>query len=439
MFFPFNKKIGSRQTPHGSNENDGTDLSVPRQRGRPRKNPIDKATATAAATAPIRLPKHPPSFVGGLPSNIPAGIDIEMTAASATATAPAPATAPARLPSTLTDATASQISVNSRIRIPEHQAIYDRLFGFIVHSAVPNILLYGEAGCGKKTIVSWFLNTIYNNDTAAIVDDISKVEPRKLDASKVLIADCIINNGIDFVRNDIQFFSKANTIHESKRAGQFKTVVMYNAEHLTADAQTALRRSIEIFSSTTRFIMVVRNPEKLIAPILSRFCDIYVPLPTFNGERMSFYRMKKERRAIIPREIETERRRELLEIIERFNDEIESKKKQAEEGTKVVKVKRPRGRPKKAEGGGSEHELPAASPPPLQSPTSDNVSCLVYASRLYELGYSASDVIQLIDHFITDEDKSAQLRLKYDILRCHIYNERAHIAFLLYYILMRNE
>jgi hypothetical protein len=50
-----------------------------------------------------------------------------------------------------------------------------------------------------------------------------------------------------------------------------------NAHHLTADAQSALRRCIEQFSYNTRFFIVVENKNKLLTPILSRFCDIYVP------------------------------------------------------------------------------------------------------------------------------------------------------------------
>jgi hypothetical protein len=53
--------------------------------------------------------------------------------------------------------------------------------------------------------------------------------------------------------------------------------VMYNADELTIDAQSALRRCIELFSHTTRFFIVVENKHKLLKPILSRFCEIYVP------------------------------------------------------------------------------------------------------------------------------------------------------------------
>jgi hypothetical protein len=52
---------------------------------------------------------------------------------------------------------------------------------------------------------------------------------------------------------------------------------MYNADELTIDAQSALRRCIELFSHTTRFFIVVENKHKLLKPILSRFCEIYIP------------------------------------------------------------------------------------------------------------------------------------------------------------------
>jgi hypothetical protein len=46
---------------------------------------------------------------------------------------------------------------------------------------------------------------------------------------------------------------------------------------LTIDAQSALRRCIELFSNNTRFFIIVENKHKLLNPILSRFCEIYVP------------------------------------------------------------------------------------------------------------------------------------------------------------------
>ena len=60
----------------------------------------------------------------------------------------------------------------------------------------------------------------------------------------------------------------------------FKSIVLLNADKLTIDAQSALRRCIELFSHTTRFFIIVEDKYKLLKPILSRFCEMYIPEPT---------------------------------------------------------------------------------------------------------------------------------------------------------------
>ena len=55
-----------------------------------------------------------------------------------------------------------------------------------------------------------------------------------------------------------------------------KSIILYNAELLTIDAQSALRRCIELFSKSTRFFLVVQNKAKLLKPILSDF-HLFVP------------------------------------------------------------------------------------------------------------------------------------------------------------------
>ena len=67
-----------------------------------------------------------------------------------------------------------------------------------------------------------------------------------------------------------------------------KSIILLN-ENLTVDAQSALRRCIELFSSNTRFFMIVNNKNKLLKPILSRFCEIYVNNPFINNELVNLY------------------------------------------------------------------------------------------------------------------------------------------------------
>ena len=64
---------------------------------------------------------------------------------------------------------------------------------------------------------------------------------------------------------------------------------MTNADKLTIDAQSALRRCIELFSHTTRFFIIVEDKYKLLKPILSRFSEIYIPYPTYNKFPINLY------------------------------------------------------------------------------------------------------------------------------------------------------
>ena len=144
--------------------------------------------------------------------------------------------------------------------IKNHETIYDRLKHFHSTKRIPHIIFYGESGSGKMTIAFNFIKTIYSNDEKSI-------------CSNVMFVNCAHGKGIKFIREEIKFFAKTN----SQASIHFKTVVLLNADHLTIDAQSALRRCIEQFSLNTRFFIIIENKYRLMMPILSRFCEIYVP------------------------------------------------------------------------------------------------------------------------------------------------------------------
>jgi DNA polymerase III delta prime subunit len=96
-----------------------------------------------------------------------------------------------------------------------------------------------------------------------------------------MFVNCAHGKGIKFIREELKFFAKTNIRqinNEKENDGVlFKTIILLNADYLTIDAQSALRRCIELFSHNTRFFIIVENKNKLLNPILSRFCEIYVP------------------------------------------------------------------------------------------------------------------------------------------------------------------
>jgi DNA polymerase III delta prime subunit len=123
---------------------------------------------------------------------------------------------------------------------------------------LPNLLLYGNNLIGKKTLLEQLLLYIYKN--------YKNIE------NNTLIPNCSLGKGnIKFIRDNLRFF--ANTIIH-KNITNFKSIVLLNADSLTLDAQSALRRSIEIYSNT-KFFIVTANKSKIIRPILSRFCEIF--------------------------------------------------------------------------------------------------------------------------------------------------------------------
>ena len=155
-----------------------------------------------------------------------------------------------------------------------HKKIYDKLDYFHESNKIPHLIFHGSSGSGKRTIVDKFLNKIYNNDKQKL-------------KTNVMYVNCAHGKGIKFIREELKFFAKTN-IHMNNGV-IFKTIVLLNADHLTIDAQSALRRCIELFSYNTRFFIIVENKHKLLNPILSRFCEIYVPEHIEDGKLVNLH------------------------------------------------------------------------------------------------------------------------------------------------------
>jgi len=145
---------------------------------------------------------------------------------------------------------------------PAMASVKNKLDFFLHSKKIPHIIFHGPSGTGKRTIVHNFLLNIYGQDKAKM-------------KSNIMFVNCAHGKGIKFIREELKFFAKSNI--QFNCGVMFKTIVLLNADFLTIDAQSALRRCIELFSFNTRFFIIVENKNKLLNPILSRFCDIYIP------------------------------------------------------------------------------------------------------------------------------------------------------------------
>lgn len=186
-----------------------------------------------------------------------------------------------------------------------HENINDKLNNFIKTNSIPNILFNGPSGCGKKYIVNNFINNIYDNDKDSIQNYVLKVN-------------CAKDGGIKFIREDIKYFCKTNI------KNKFKTVILHNADELTIDAQSALRRCIEIFNFNTRFLIVTNNKDKILKPILSRFCEINIPYPVIDKKMVNLhkyliskkYNYKKDREIWLKKYLKKVTEEKLCESVE---------------------------------------------------------------------------------------------------------------------------
>lgn len=166
------------------------------------------------------------------------------------------------------------MSANYYTKFPINEKIEKKLDYFYETKQIPNIIFHGASGTGKKTIIFDFLYKIYDNDKQKL-------------KSNIMIVNCSHGKGIKFIREELKFFAKTNI--QTNSGVMFKSIVLLNADSLTNDAQSALRRCIELFSFNTRFFIVVENKHKLLNPILSRFCEIYVPECMQNGKIINLH------------------------------------------------------------------------------------------------------------------------------------------------------
>lgn len=118
---------------------------------------------------------------------------------------------------------------------------------------IPNLLICGPPGCGKTVCVDILCNTVIPENRGARILRLSSFDER----------------GIDNVRTSIKNFARGRVSTETTPAIA-KIVVLDEADSMTSGAFQALRRIMDVYSRTTRFIIVCNNSTKIIEPIQSR-------------------------------------------------------------------------------------------------------------------------------------------------------------------------
>lgn len=159
-----------------------------------------------------------------------------------------------------------------------NQDIVERLKILAQKGSMPNLILDGPAGTGKTTSILCLAREIHEdkNYQKAIL------ELNASDSRKVQV-----------VRGTIKTFASKQI---ALTGNKHKIVILDEADEMTASAQQALRRIMEVYHKTTRFALACNNAKKLIDPIVSKCVTLpydRIP-PEAMTSRLSFI-MKEEK------------------------------------------------------------------------------------------------------------------------------------------------
>ena len=251
--------------------------------------------------------------------------------------------------------------------IDSNNLIIKKLDKLCLSNNIPNIIFHGSNLSGKKKYLSYLLKKLYINN-----ENIEKY---------TLTINCSHGKGnIKFIRDNLKTFANTiiNSISKKDSNGLFKSIILLNADKLTFDAQSALRRCIEIYNHSTRFFIVVENKCNILKPILSRFSEIYCNNNKLNNKINNIYNF------------DLKKLYHLNKILNLDNDNI------------------------------------------------INIDIVIFANKLYNMGYSGNLIIKFITNKMIDNKSKYKFLFIIDIYKKEIRNEVLIIIFCLNYIYFRN-
>jgi replication factor C small subunit len=134
-----------------------------------------------------------------------------------------------------------------------HENIVGRLQSYVDRNDLSHMLFSGPAGTGKTTCATAIARELYGEDWREHFLELNASDER----------------GIDVVRDRIKNFART-----SFGGHEYRIIFLDEADALTSDAQSALRRTMEQFSNNVRFILSCNYSSQIIDPIQSR-CAVF--------------------------------------------------------------------------------------------------------------------------------------------------------------------
>jgi replication factor C subunit 3/5 len=178
---------------------------------------------------------------------------------------------------------------NSLSKLDYHKEQAQHLKQLVESGDFPHLMVYGPSGAGKKTRIMCVLRELYGSGVGKLrIEHMNFVTPSK---KKIEITTVASNYHIEMNPSDagihdrvviqelLKEVAQTHTL-DSATLKDFKVVVLTEVDHLTKDAQHALRRTMEKYTATCRLILCCNSTSKVIGPIRSRCLGIRVAAPT---------------------------------------------------------------------------------------------------------------------------------------------------------------
>lgn len=156
--------------------------------------------------------------------------------------------------------------------VVHHKKITDVLRASERTGDLPHLLFHGPPGTGKTSTILALARGLFGDANVKLKE-------------RVLELNASDERGLDVVRHKIKTFSKVS-VSPSSHCPPIKLVILDEADTMTPDAQSALRRTMETQSASTRFCLVCNHVSKILDPLASRCAKFrFSPLSSESTKR----------------------------------------------------------------------------------------------------------------------------------------------------------
>lgn len=183
-------------------------------------------------------------------------------------------------------------NIESVVKQPQKEFynIIDKLeHGHWNYANLPHLLFYGPEGCGKEFLIDMLLEKIFSKksvmlqETEYTINGYSNVKTKvMIKQSKHHIVIEPNNNGFDkyLIQEIIEDYAQSEILQVLRYKHLYKIVIINLIDNLSYYAQASLRRTMEKYANTCKFIFISNQLSKVHEPLKSRCMMIRVPAPT---------------------------------------------------------------------------------------------------------------------------------------------------------------